>query len=477
MHNIYKPKYKICFQTKNKIWINKNSRLRNFFHIRNKVILNRSKKYKKFLILKNMKWTVARRFMFPSLKKRTNFIFNYKNSFYLKQQLKKFYGKLREDDLRKMFKNTWNKEQYFKRNLFIMALEQRLDIIIYRMRFLPTIQSANQLISHQGIYVNNNLITIPNYKVKLGDIVSVKEDQWIIFYNNLYYRLQKRFFAHYLLIWRKSNLLKKIQKISFKNRNLIKKNLYIFKEFNLNKKRYIIYKNWIWNRFNYYKSNNELEKAKFFKKIYFILLKKFDFNINYLNNNIFKLRNWMNKKYINDLTIILYKNYNFSNLLNNFQLILKLHLLHWKYNEKYKKIELSVQKSNLKKKKLNLINKKYLKQRQYYINIYNKKQNNLKKLIKYRIKTNLIKFNNVSDKFYLNYRNKFLIKTLKAQKIKKRTFKHWVPKHHWYTPKYLEVDYTTLRGCFLYYPNPEDVVYGFECSFDKVISFYKERAL
>ena len=61
----------------------------------------------------------------------------------------------------------------FRTNIFLGTLEQRLSVILYRMRLMPTIYSAIQLIKHQGILVNNSKITFLNYRVNLGDIVSV----------------------------------------------------------------------------------------------------------------------------------------------------------------------------------------------------------------------------------------------------------------------------------------------------------------
>jgi small subunit ribosomal protein S4 len=46
-------------------------------------------------------------------------------------------------------------------------------MVVFRMRLLPTIYSSHQFIDHQGVLVNNKLITIPSYKVKIGDIVSI----------------------------------------------------------------------------------------------------------------------------------------------------------------------------------------------------------------------------------------------------------------------------------------------------------------
>jgi hypothetical protein len=76
-----------------------------------------------------------------------------------------------------------------------------------------------------------------------------------------------------------------------------------------------------------------------------------------------------------------------------------------------------------------------------------------------------------------NKRLLYLIRQLKYRKKKKNLYKTWCSKTHWYTPKYLEVDYKTLRSVFVYYPEAHEVFYGFACSFNKIISFYKERAL
>jgi hypothetical protein len=66
---------------------------------------------------------------------------------------------------------------------------------------------------------------------------------------------------------------------------------------------------------------------------------------------------------------------------------------------------------------------------------------------------------------------------MKYLKKKKKLFKNWCWQMHWYTPHYLEIDYCTLRCIFVYYPEIHEVFYGFPCSFNKLISFYKERSL
>jgi small subunit ribosomal protein S4 len=57
----------------------------------------------------------------------------------------------------------------------IGLLERRLDAVIFRAKFVPTVFAARQFISHGHIRVNGKRVTIPSYRVKVGDVVEVKE--------------------------------------------------------------------------------------------------------------------------------------------------------------------------------------------------------------------------------------------------------------------------------------------------------------
>jgi small subunit ribosomal protein S4 len=57
----------------------------------------------------------------------------------------------------------------------IGLLERRLDALIFRAKFVPTVFAARQFISHGHIRVNGKRVTIPSYRVKVGDVVEVKE--------------------------------------------------------------------------------------------------------------------------------------------------------------------------------------------------------------------------------------------------------------------------------------------------------------
>ena len=71
--NIYKPRYKITWQSKSKVWPYKNSRLRRFFNIRGRKLVRRGLFKRVVLVFNNMKWTIARRFIRPYMKKKTSF--------------------------------------------------------------------------------------------------------------------------------------------------------------------------------------------------------------------------------------------------------------------------------------------------------------------------------------------------------------------------------------------------------------------
>jgi small subunit ribosomal protein S4 len=57
----------------------------------------------------------------------------------------------------------------------IGLLERRLDTVIYRAKFVPTVFAARQFISHGHIKVNGKRVTIASFRVKVGDVVEVKE--------------------------------------------------------------------------------------------------------------------------------------------------------------------------------------------------------------------------------------------------------------------------------------------------------------
>lgn len=90
-----------------------------------------------------------------------------------KQQLKKYYNMI-EGQFRRSYAEAARRKGDTGENL-IGLLESRLDAVVYRANFAPTIFAARQLVSHKHILVNGKKVNIASYLVKLGDVIEVKE--------------------------------------------------------------------------------------------------------------------------------------------------------------------------------------------------------------------------------------------------------------------------------------------------------------
>ena len=91
-----------------------------------------------------------------------------------KQKLKGYYGNLTEKQFRKIYKEASRRKGDTGENL-IALLEQRLDAVIYRANFVPTVFSARQVVAHKHVKVNGKTVNIPSYSVKVGDVIEIKE--------------------------------------------------------------------------------------------------------------------------------------------------------------------------------------------------------------------------------------------------------------------------------------------------------------
>ena len=90
-----------------------------------------------------------------------------------KQKAKYLYGIL-EKQFRNMFDKATRKDGITGENL-LQLLEARLDNVVYRLGIAPTRRSARQLVVHKHITVNGNLVNIPSYTLKEGDMIAVRE--------------------------------------------------------------------------------------------------------------------------------------------------------------------------------------------------------------------------------------------------------------------------------------------------------------
>ncbi|MEI8320820.1 MAG: 30S ribosomal protein S4 [Alphaproteobacteria bacterium] len=91
-----------------------------------------------------------------------------------KQKLKKYYGNIGERQFRNLFQEAERRRGDTGETL-IELLERRLDSVIYRLRFVPTVFSARQFVNHGHIRVNGKRVNIPSYSVKDGDVIEIRD--------------------------------------------------------------------------------------------------------------------------------------------------------------------------------------------------------------------------------------------------------------------------------------------------------------
>jgi len=91
-----------------------------------------------------------------------------------KQKLKGYYGNITEKQFRRVYKEASRRRGDTAENM-IGALEQRLDMVVFRMNFVPTIFAARQLVNHGHVLVNGGRVTIASYVVREGDAVEIRE--------------------------------------------------------------------------------------------------------------------------------------------------------------------------------------------------------------------------------------------------------------------------------------------------------------
>jgi len=90
-----------------------------------------------------------------------------------KQKLKGYYGNIGEKQFRRYYKEALRRRGDTGENL-VELLERRLDAVIYRLKFVPTVFSARQFVSHGHIRVNGKRVNIPSFQVKDGDTVELR---------------------------------------------------------------------------------------------------------------------------------------------------------------------------------------------------------------------------------------------------------------------------------------------------------------
>src|SRR4029079_11282305 len=91
-----------------------------------------------------------------------------------KQKLRGYYGNISERQFRGIYHEAIRLKGDSGAHM-IALLESRLDAVVYRAKFVPTPFAARQFVNHGHVKVSGRRVTIPSFRVKVGDVVEVKE--------------------------------------------------------------------------------------------------------------------------------------------------------------------------------------------------------------------------------------------------------------------------------------------------------------
>ncbi len=91
-----------------------------------------------------------------------------------KQKLKGYYGNIGEKQFRRYYQEAERRRGSTSENL-IEVLERRLDAVVYRAKFVPTVFAARQFVNHGHVKVNGRRVNIPSFQVQDGDLIEIKE--------------------------------------------------------------------------------------------------------------------------------------------------------------------------------------------------------------------------------------------------------------------------------------------------------------
>ena len=90
-----------------------------------------------------------------------------------KQKLRGYYGNVGERQFRRYYQEAMRRKGN-NGEILIQLLESRLDAVVYRMKFAPTVFAARQTVSHGHVLVNGKKVNISSFRVKEGDVVELR---------------------------------------------------------------------------------------------------------------------------------------------------------------------------------------------------------------------------------------------------------------------------------------------------------------
>lgn len=469
--NIYKPRYKIAYQAKSKVWTYKNSRLRGFFSIRGRRFVRRGLYMRYFMAMNSMKWVIARRAIRPYMRRTRAVKRRFRDAFYTKQQLRHFYGKIKEGALRNFFKNHL-RATTVRNNFFFAALERRLDMVVFRMRLLPTVFAAHQLIHHQGVLVNGKPVESPNAIVKVGDIVGVNRQQWQSLYWDLYYRIYWRRWGLHVFRRRQYSLLKKKLLWVRRMRFFLRKNLRL--------KQHLFKTQVLLNRVGVLLQF--LQKRVSANKGVPVKLQNQLNSLMYQYRNLLVSERRLSVAFRGENFATKYDNY-FVNLLAIFAENRALSKAIMFLMLRIKLVELSLYLYNIE----TLTD---LSAKEHLMRLYHERRNDLLEQFRLWVSQFDHLYRNI---LRLRLRRLFYAGNVEGKNVEVRSLLYFLARRrskeerrrriprlkavHWYIPQYMLFDFRTLRAVIVEGPKQEQIFYAFRCSLTKVHSFYRSMGL
>jgi small subunit ribosomal protein S4 len=106
--------------------------------------------------------------------RRSSKLSDYGQQLRAKQKLKGYYGNIGERQFSRVYKEAARLKGSTSEHL-IGLLERRIDAIVYRAKFVPTVFAARQFVSHGHVTVNGRKVSVASYRCRIGDVVEVKE--------------------------------------------------------------------------------------------------------------------------------------------------------------------------------------------------------------------------------------------------------------------------------------------------------------
>lgn len=99
---------------------------------------------------------------------------DYGTQLFAKQKLRGYYGNIGEKHFHRIYQEAVRLRGDTVENM-IRLLESRLDTVVYRLKFVPTVFAARQFVNHGHVLVNGQRVNISSYRVKPGDVISMRE--------------------------------------------------------------------------------------------------------------------------------------------------------------------------------------------------------------------------------------------------------------------------------------------------------------